>query len=146
MAEENSKLMEIMFDTSTYRGKISGTELTADTNSSTVATHGAKGGVFWLDVTQVSSSDSVIITIEGLDQISGHWVTLGDNVTGTGAYAFASQNAAIALPIALTVYPGLTASANNVCVGVLPAIIRAKADVTGIDVDIDLTLGVDLIP
>lgn len=136
--------MEIMFDTSTARGKVSGTTLSADTYSSPVNTRGAKGGIFWLKVGDVSSGDTVDVTLEGLDELTGDWTALGTAVGGSGAYAFAQVTSSDTSD-QLTVYPGLSNSANTIINGVLPQIIRAKADVTGSDVDIDLTLAVDLI-
>ena len=135
--------MEIMFDTSTDRGKVSGTELTDTANSSPVMTGRHKGGIFWLKAI-VSTGDTVDVTIEGYDQIQGAWTALGTGVGGSGAYAF-TQCTAGTTSDQLTVYPGLTNSANAVISGVLPEIIRAVATVGGTSEDIDLTLGVDLL-
>ena len=135
--------MEIMFDTSTDRGKVSGTELTDTTNSSPVNTHGAKGGIFWLKAI-VSTGDTVDVTIEGYDQIQGAWTALAAAVGGDRAYAFAQCTAGTTSD-QLTVYPGLTGVNNQTINGVLPDIIRAVATVGGSSEDIDLTLGVDLI-
>ncbi len=136
--------MEIMFDTSAAnRGKVSGTDLSADTYSSIINTHGAKGGVFWLKVTAVSTGDTVDVTLEGLDQQTGDWTALAAAVGGDRDYAFPQISAAGSDQ--LTVYPGLTGVNNTTINGVLPEVIRAKADVTGSDVNIDLTLNVELI-
>jgi len=135
--------MEIMFDTSTARGKVSGTDLSADTYSSIINTHGNKGGIFWLKVTAVSSADTVDVTLEGYDQLTGDWTALSAAIGGDRAYAFAQVSATGSDQ--LTVYPGLTGVNNQTINGVLPEIIRAKADVTGTDVNIDLTLAVELI-
>jgi hypothetical protein len=135
--------MEIMFDTSTDRGKVSGTELTDSANSSMVNTHGHKGGIFWLKAI-VSTGDTVDVTIEGYDQIQGAWTALSAAVGGDRAYAFAQCTAGTTSD-QLTVYPGLTGVNNQTINGVLPEIIRAVATVGGSSEDIDLTLGVDLL-
>ena len=135
--------MEIMFDTSTDRGKVSGTELTDTANSSPVMTGRHKGGIFWLKAI-VSTGDTVDVTIEGYDKIQGAWTALAAAVGGDRAYAFAQCTAGTTSD-QLTVYPGLTGVNNQTINGVLPDIIRAVATVGGSSEDIDLTLGVDLI-
>ena len=84
--------------------------------------------------------------MQGLDQISGDWFDLADNVVGTGAYVFAQATAVTTGPTVLAVYPGLTASGNAVCTGILPAVFRAHATVAGSSTPtMTFSLGVDLI-
>ena len=135
--------MEIMFDTSTDRGEVSGTELTDTANSSPVMTGRHKGGIFWLKAI-VSTGDTVDVTIEGYDKIQGAWTALGTGVGGSGAYAFAQKTAAS--KDQLTIYPGLTASSNAVCSGILPNQFRAVGTVGGSSTPtVTYTLGVDLL-
>ena len=119
----------------------------ADTYTSTAITnHTAKGGIFFLDITAEGGTASLDVKIQGLDQISGDWFDLGNNVMGTGAYAFAQASGVTTGPTVLTVYPGLTASGNAVCSGILPAIFRAHATVAGSSTPtFTFSLGVDLI-
>ena len=114
--------------------------------SSAITTHGAKGGIFYLDITAEGGTATIDVKIQGLDQISGDWFDLANNVVGTGAYAFAQASAVTTGPTVLTVYPGLTASGNAVCTGVLPGIFRAHATVAGSSTPtFTFSLGVDLI-
>jgi hypothetical protein len=110
-----------------------------------ITNHGAKGGIFWLEVTAVSgSSPTLDVKLQGYDPDGANWVDLGDNVAGTGAYAFAQKTGASSDE--LTVYPGLTASSNAVCTGILPNQFRAVATVGGSSTPtVTFTLGVDLI-
>ncbi len=104
----------------------------ADTYTSTAITnHSARGGIFYLDITAEGGTATLDVKLQGLDQISGDWFDLGNNVMGTGAYAFAQASGVTTGPTVLTVYPGLTASGNAVCSGILPAIFRAHATVAG---------------
>ena len=115
------------------------------TNSNMITNHSAKGGIFWLEVTAVSgSSPTLDVKLQGYDQDGADWVDLGDNVAGTGAYAFAQKTAAS--KDQLTIYPGLTASSNAVCSGVLPNQLRAVGTVGGSSTPtVTYTLGVDFI-
>jgi len=115
------------------------------TNSSMITNHGAKGGIFWLEITAVSgSSPTLDVKLQGYDQDGANWVDLGDNVAGTGAYAFAQKTGASSDE--LTVYPGLTASSNAVCTGILPNQFRAVATVGGSSTPtVTFSLGVDFI-
>ena len=138
MAEENSRLMEIMFSSSL---RAAGAH-----TSSYITTHGAKGGIFYLDITAEGGTATLDVKIQGLDQISGDWFDLADNVVGTGAYVFAQASAVTTGPTVLAVYPDLTASANAVCKGILPAVFRAHATVAGSSTPtMTFSLGVDLI-
>ena len=114
-------------------------------NSKMITTHCSKGGMFWLEVTAVSvTSPTLDVKLQGYDQDGADWVDLGDNVAGTGAYALAQKTAAS--KDQLTVYPGLTASGNAVCSGILPNQIRAVATVGGSSTPtVTFTLGVDFI-
>lgn len=114
--------------------------------SSAITTHGIRGGIFYLDITAEGGTATLDVKIQGLDQISGDWFDLANNVVGTGAYAFAQASAVTTGPTVLTVYPGLTASGNAVCTGVLPVIFRAYATVAGSSTPtFTFSLGVDLI-
>ena len=115
------------------------------TNSNPVTNHGAKGAIFWLDITAVSgSSPTLDVKIQGYDQTGGDWIDLGDNVAGTGAYAFAQKTGTGQAQ--LTVYPGLTASSNAVCTGIIPQQIRAVGTVGGSSTPtVTYTLSVDFI-
>ena len=140
MAEENSRLMQTMFSSSE---RAAGAHI-----SSYINTHGAKGGIFYLDITveNPGSSTTLDVKLQGLDQISGDWFDLANNVVGTGAYAFAQASAVTTGPTVLTVYPDLTASANAVCKGILPEVFRAHATVAGSSTPtMTFSLGVDLI-
>ena len=119
----------------------------AGAHTSTVITnHSARGGIFYLDITAEGGTATLDIKLQGLDQISGDWFDLGNNVLGTGAYAFAQATGVTTGPTVLTVYPGLTASGNAVCSGILPAIFRAHATVAGASTPtFTFSLGVDLI-
>ena len=144
MAKENSRLMpnsHVTIFSSSARGA-------GANNSNTITTHTSKGGIFWLEITAKSgTSPTLDVKLQGYDQDGGDWVDLGDNVAGTGAYAF-SQKSSISEPVRdqLTVYPGLTASGNAVCSGILPNQFRAVATVGGSSTPtVTFTLGVDLI-
>jgi|TARA_R110000824_G_scaffold178624_4_gene358458 hypothetical protein len=140
MAEENSKLMahEIMFASSL---RAAGAH-----TSNIVASYTTKGGIFYLDITAEGGTATLDVKLQGLDQISGDWFDLADNVVGTGAYAFAQASAVTTGPTVLAVYPGLTASGNAVCTGILPAVFRAHATVAGSSTPtMTFSLGVDLI-
>ena len=119
----------------------------ADTYTSTAITnHSARGGIFFLDITAEGGTATLDIKLQGLDQISGDWFDLGNNVMGTGAYVFAQATGVTTGPTVLTVYPGLTASGNAVCSGILPAIFSAHATVAGSSTPtFTFSLGVDLI-
>ena len=126
MAEENSKLKAnahaTIFSSS---AKSSGAN-----NSNPVTNHSGIGAKFWLDITAVSgTSPTLDLKIQGYDQTGGDWIDLADNVAGTGAYAFAQKTGTG--QDQLTVYPGLTASGNAVCTGIIPNQIRAVGTVGG---------------
>ena len=119
----------------------------ADTYTSTAITnHSARGGIFYLDITAEGGTATLDIKLQGLDQISGDWFDLGNNVMGTGAYAFAQASGVTTGPTVLPVYPGLTASGNAVSSGIQPPKIRAHATVAGSSTPtFTFSLGVDLI-
>ena len=138
MAEENSRLMQTMFKS---------VERAEDTFTSTaITTHGNKGGIFYLDITVENGSATLDVKLQGLDQISGDWFDLANNVMGTGAFAFAQASAVTTGPTVLTIYPGLDESANAVCNGILPEVFRAHATVAGSGTPkFTFSLGVELI-
>lgn len=142
MAKENSRLManqrEIMFS-SALRA--------AGAHTSTIITnHCSKGGIFYLDITAEGGTATLDVKLQTIDPIGGDWVDLANNVAGTGAYAFAQASGVTTGPTILTIYPGLTASANAVCTGILPMQFRAHATVAGSSTPtFTFSLGVDLI-
>ena len=102
--------------------------------------------IFYLDITAETGTSTLDVKLQVLDPIGGDWVDLGNNVAGTGAYAFAQASAVTTGPTILTVYPGLTASANAVCTGILPMQFRAHATVAGSSTPtFTFSLAVDLI-
>ena len=115
------------------------------TNSNMITNHCGKGGIFWLEVTAVSgSSPTLDVKLQGYDADGDDWIDLGDNVAGTGAYAFAQKTGAN--KDQLTIYPGLTESGNAVGAGVLPNQIRAVGTVGGSSTPtVTYSLGVDFI-
>ena len=114
--------------------------------SNIVASYTTKGGIFYLDITAEGGTATLDVKLQGLDQISGDWFDLADNVVGTGAYVFAQASGVTTGPTVLAVYPGLTASGNAVCTGILPAVFRAHATVAGSSTPtFTFSLGVDLI-
>ena len=114
--------------------------------SNIITNHCAMGGIFYLDITAEGGTATLDVKLQVLDPIGGDWVDLGNNVAGTGAYAFAQASAVTTGPTILTVYPGLTASANAVCTGILPMQFRAHATVAGSSTPtFTFSLAVDLI-
>jgi hypothetical protein len=92
-----------------------------------------KGIVVVIDVTAVTSTPSVVFTIEGKDPTSGKYYTIlaSSAITGTGTTV-------------LRVHPGLTAAANSVANDILPAVWRITA--THADSDsITYTVGASLV-
>lgn len=142
MAEENSKLMGNIHQT-----MFASSLRAAGNHTSTVITnHTGRGGICYLDITAEGGTATLDVKLQGLDHISGDWFDLGNNVLGTGAYAFAQASAVTTGPTVLTVYPGLTASANAVCTGILPVTFRAYATVGGSSTPtFTFSLGVELI-
>ena len=114
--------------------------------SNIITNHTGKGGVFYLDITAEGGTATLDVKLQGLDRISGDWFDLGNNVMGTGAYAYAQASGVTTGPTVLTVYPGLTASANAVCTGILPVTFRAHATVAGSSTPtFTFSLGVEII-
>jgi len=140
MAEENSKLMNQHVTIFASGAKGSGAN-----NSNPVTNHSGKGAMFWLDITAVSgTSPTLDVKIQGYDQTGGDWIDLAANVAGNAAYAFAQKTGAGQDQLA--VYPGLTASANAVCTGIIPNQIRAVATVGGSSTPtVTFSLSVDFI-
>ena len=119
----------------------------AGAHTSTIITnHCSKGGIFYLDITAEGGTATLDVKLQTIDPIGGDWVDLANNVAGTGAYAFAQASGVTTGPTILTIYPGLTASANAVCTGILPMQFRAHATVAGSSTPtFTFSLGVDLI-
>ncbi len=95
---------------------------TATTNSRDILNRGAKGGHIILDVTAVSATPSIVVTIQGKDPLSGAYYTIltGAAVTTTGTTVY-------------KIYPGITAAANASVSDVIPGVWRAT--VTHADTD-----------
>ena len=111
--------------------------------SNIITNHCGKGGIFYLDITAETGTSTLDVKLQVLDPIGGDWVDLDNNITGTGVMEFAQASAVTTGPTILTVYPGLTASANAVCNGILPMQFRAHATVGG--TNMTFSLAVDLI-
>lgn len=89
---------------------------TATTNSGDLDNGQHRGLHLTINVTAITSTPSVVFTIQGKDEISGSYYTIlaSAAITGTGTTV-------------LRVYPGLTASANTVANDVLPKTWRVLA-------------------
>lgn len=75
-----------------------------------------------VDVTAIDASPSLTVKIQGKDHTSGQWYT----VLTSGAIATVSTNV-------LTVYPGITTSANVAVSDVLPRYWRVSVEVADAD-------------
>jgi hypothetical protein len=93
----------------TGTAKAAGTYITGDLNNES-----AKGGQFYINITAISAG-SLTVTIEGKDPASGTYYTvLASAALTTTGFTL------------LTIYPGLTASANVVANQILPKTFRIK--------------------
>lgn len=84
---------------------------------------GARGVKVYLNISAIGASVTVTVTIQGKDPVSGSYYTI----------LASAAKSATGLTV-LTVYPGLTASANVVASDVLPRtwnVIAVVADTTG---------------
>lgn len=107
---------------------------TATPTATSQTTDGARGGHFVIDVTAVTSTPSVVPTIDGFDSLSGKWYNLltGDAITATGTTV-------------LKVYPGIAATANAAAADVIPDVFRLV--MTHADTDsITYSAAVHLVP
>jgi len=88
---------------------------TATENSRDILNRNAKGCHIILDVTSVTATPSIVVTIQGKDNLSGKYYTIlsGSAVTGTGTTVY-------------KIYPGITASANVSASDVLPGVWRVS--------------------
>lgn len=89
---------------------------TATPTAVIVTNYNARGLHLVINVTSVTSTPSVVFTIEGRDILSGEYYTIlaSAAITGTGTTV-------------LRVYPGLGASANLIANDILPRTINIKA-------------------
>jgi hypothetical protein len=89
---------------------------TETVNSDDIENMNGRGLKLVIDVTATTASPSVVFTIQGKDTVSGKYYTIlaSAAITGTGTTV-------------LTVYPGLTASANVVGNDILPRDWRVNA-------------------
>lgn len=85
------------------------------TDSQTVGC-GSTGGLFFINVTAVTATPSVVFTIKGHDPVSSETYTILESaaITTTGLTV-------------LRVHPSLTASANTIAKDILPASITVTA-------------------
>lgn len=106
---------------------------TATTSSAAQTNRDHRGVKVTIHRTASAATPSVVPTIEGYDETSGQWVTLltGAAITGTGTTT-------------LTLYPGVTASANVAVSDVLPRTWRVT--MTAADADsLTYSVGANLI-
>jgi hypothetical protein len=89
---------------------------TADPDTQELEVTGFRGLHLTIDATAAAATPSVVVTILGVDRISGKTYTIlaSAAITGTGTTV-------------LKVGPGLTAAANLVANDVLPPVIRISA-------------------
>ena len=97
---------------------------TETVNGDDIENMNGRGVKVVIDVTAASATPSVVFTIQGKDTVSGKYYTIlaSSAITGTGTTV-------------LTVYPGLTASANAVANDILPRdwrVIATHADADSI--------------
>lgn len=86
---------------------------TATPTANPLTMEGARGVHVVIDVTAVTSTPSVVPTIDGYDPLSGKWYNLltGAAITATGTTV-------------LKIYPGITAVANGAASDVVPDVFR----------------------
>lgn len=94
--------------------------------------YNARGVVVVIDVTAAADTPSIVVTIQGLDPVSGQYYTLLASAAITGIST-----------VVLRVYPGLTAAANLVANGILPRnwaidVVHADGDSITYSVSADL--------
>lgn len=106
---------------------------TATSSSADQTNDNGKGAQIVIDVTSVTSSPSVVFTVEGKDALSGKYYTLLTSaaITGTGTTR-------------VTVYPGVTLAANVAVSQILPQHWRVTATHGNSD-SITYTVGFSLI-
>lgn len=105
---------------------------TADPDTQELGVAGYRGIHLVIDCTAATGSPSVVVSILGVDRVSGKTYTIlaSAAITGTGTTV-------------LKVGPGLTAAANLVANDVLPPVIRIVPDHTGAD-SITYSIGASL--
>lgn len=95
---------------------------TASVNSADFVNYNAKGLHVIIDVTAITDTPSITVTIEGKDEVSGKYYTL---LTSAAIVATGTT--------ILRIYPGLTAAANTIANDILPRTFRVS--VTNADAD-----------
>lgn len=103
-----------MPDTTTVRRTVfASAARTATATSDTYTMDGARGLHVVIDVTAVTSTPSVVPTIDAFDPLSAKWYTLltGAAITATGTTV-------------LKIYPGIAASANVAASDIVPETFR----------------------
>ncbi len=106
---------------------------TASVNSADLTNYNARGLHLVIDVTAVTATPSITVTIQGKDALSGQYYTVlaSAAITAVGTTV-------------LRVYPGLTAAANAVANDILPRTWRVS--VTNADADsITYSIGASVI-
>lgn len=106
---------------------------TADPSYTIITNYNGKGCHLVINVTSITSTPSVVFTIEGRDILSGEYYTI------LASAAIVATGTTI-----LRVYPGLTASTNLVANDILPRTIRIKAVHADAD-SITYSVGISLI-
>jgi hypothetical protein len=130
-----------LFNGSTWDRKRNNTEetvlasaaRTATTNSTDFTNYNAKGAHFIIDVTAITDTPSVVVTIQGKDSVSGEYYDILESVaiTATGTTI-------------LKVYPGIGAVANGSASDILPRTYRVS--ITHADADsITYSVGANLV-
>jgi hypothetical protein len=107
---------------------------TAAINSADFKNYGAKGLHLIIDITAITATPLVTVTIKGKDPVSGKYYTL-----------LASTALAAVATTVLKVYPGLTAAANLVASDVLPRDWRVEVTVGDAD-SATYSIGAQLVP
>lgn len=93
-----------------------------------------KGVQVAIDMTAVTATGSIVFTIEGYDEVSGKWGTI-----------LASAAVTTVSTVFLTVYPGVTETANVDAATILPRTWRVKA-VAANAVSMTYSVGAVLVP
>lgn len=88
--------------------------------SATQTNYNHRGVTLGINITQISASTSLQVSIQAQDVVSGQWYTILSSVAFT-TVAFNT----------LTIYPGIAATANVAANTVLPRTFRVEVTITG---------------
>jgi len=108
-------------------------ERTETTTSRDVTNTGARGLHLIIDVTAVTDTPTITVTLQGKDEVSGKYYTL---LTSAGISTVSTT--------VLRLYPGLTASANVIANDVLPPVFRLSVAHSDTDA-ITYSIGANLV-